>query len=200
METPGGSVTGIRLAPLGGFQRDNFALALAAADALLAGMGRGPLEPERVRRAAAGLALPGRMEVISEQPLVMLDGAHNPSGARALGDSLLDATGGRRPLAVVSIMEDKDAAGVLEALVPVTSGAIFTRAARRGALPPATLASLWGQLGGPPARVITDPAEALAEAVRAAGPEGAVLVTGSLYLLSELVGAGVAERRTNTRP
>ena len=130
---------------------------MAAAESLLAGMGRGSLDAEKVRHAAAGLVLPGRMEVISQGPLVMLDGAHNPSGARALGGSLLDATGGRRPIAVVSIMDDKDAAGILAALVPVTSGAIFTRASRQGALPPATLASLWSQLDGGPARSCPSP-------------------------------------------
>jgi dihydrofolate synthase/folylpolyglutamate synthase len=198
VETPGGAFTGIRLAPLGGFQRENFALALAAAEALLARMGGGSLDLERVRATAAGLVLPGRMEVISRAPLVILDGAHNPSGAHALGASLLEATGGRRPLAVASIMEDKDAAGILEALVPVTSGAIFTRSSRRGALPPATLASLWSQLGGRSAQIVPDPSAAYSRAVDDAGPDGAVLVTGSLYLLSQLVAEGVAERRENT--
>ncbi len=199
VETPGGRFDDIRLAPLGTFQRANFALAVAAAESLLAGMGRGSLDAERVRNAAAGLVLPGRMEVISQGPLVMLDGAHNPSGARALGASLLDATGGRRPVAVVSIMDDKDAAGILAALVPVTSGAIFTRASRQGALPPATLASLWSQLEGGPAQIVPEPAEALAQAIRQAGPDGAVLVTGSLYLLSQLIREGGAERRSNRR-
>ena len=69
----------------------------------------------------------------------------------------------RRPVAVVSIMDDKDAAGILAALVPVTSGAIFTRASRQGALPPATLASLWSQLEGGPAQIVPEPAEALAQ-------------------------------------
>ena len=63
VETPAGRFDGIRLAPLGTFQRANFALAVAAAEALLAGMGRGSLDAEGVRRAAAGLVLPGRMEV-----------------------------------------------------------------------------------------------------------------------------------------
>jgi dihydrofolate synthase/folylpolyglutamate synthase len=199
IETPRGRFGDIRLAPLGTFQHENFALAVAAAEALISDIGLGSLDAERVRHAAAGLVLPGRMEVISQEPLVMLDGAHNPSGARALGASLLDATGGRRPIAVASIMDDKDAAGILAALVPVTSGAIFTRAARQGALPPATLASLWSQLEGGSAQVVPEPAEALARAIREAGPDGAVLVTGSLYLLSQLIREGGAQRRSNRR-
>jgi dihydrofolate synthase/folylpolyglutamate synthase len=199
VETPGGRFDQIRVAPLGWFQHENFALALAAAEALLADMGRGRLSHDEVREAAASLRLPGRMEVIASEPLVMLDGAHNPGGANALAGSLLDATGGRRPVAVVSILEDKDAAGILRALVPVASGAIFTRCSRQGALPPATLASLWRQLDGGPSRIVPEPGEALAEAIREAGSGGAVLVTGSLYLLSQLIGEGVAAQGLKTR-
>src|SRR5437763_155478 len=83
------------------------ALAVAAAEAFLARSGRGGLDPAAVRAAAAGMRLPGRLEVVDHDPLVVLDGAHNPDGARALRDSLGEAVGDRRPVAVISIMEDK---------------------------------------------------------------------------------------------
>jgi dihydrofolate synthase/folylpolyglutamate synthase len=199
VDTPGGRIDGIRLRPLGGFQRENFALALAATEALLTDLGRGPLDARAVRDTAARLTLPGRMELVGADPVVIWDGAHNPSGARALSASLLEATGGRRPVAVVSILDDKDAAGILAALVPVTAGAVFTRCSRRDALPPATLGSLWGQLGGAAAEVVATPGEALERAVARAGPGGAVLVTGSLYLLSQLVRERSVAGRRNAR-
>jgi dihydrofolate synthase / folylpolyglutamate synthase len=94
---------------------------------------------------------------------------------------------------VVSILDDKDAAGILAALVPLSDGAVFTRSSRPGALPPAVLDSLWGQLGGRGGEVAVDPARAVAAARRRAGRDGAVLVTGSIYLLAELVGATALE-------
>ena len=183
IETPGGAYTGIELRALGSFQRENFAAAVAAAEAFTGAA----LDVAAVRRAARELVLPGRLEVVAEHPLVVLDGAHNPSGARALAESLPDVVGDRPVTAVVSILDDKDAAGVLSALAPLVDGAVFTRSSRPGALPPAVLESLWRQLGGQNGEVAADPARALHAARRRAGRDGAVLVTGSIYLLAELV-------------
>jgi dihydrofolate synthase/folylpolyglutamate synthase len=173
----------IELRALGRFQRDNFALATAAAEAFL----DVPLELEAVRAAARELSVRGRLEVVAREPMIILDGAHNPDGARALVDSLRDVVGNRRVTAVVSVMDDKDAAGILAALLPLCAHAVFTRSSRPNTLPPATLQSLWRQLGGPAAHVEADPAQAVAAAIRAAGREGAVVVTGSIYLLSDLL-------------
>jgi dihydrofolate synthase/folylpolyglutamate synthase len=100
-------------------------------------------------------------------------------------------------IAVMSVLEDKDAAGILEAIMPLCSGAVFTRSSRRGALPPAVLESLWRQLGGGRRKgeVVPEPAAALARARTRAGGGGAVLVTGSIYLLAELVGEAAALSR-----
>jgi dihydrofolate synthase / folylpolyglutamate synthase len=187
VETPGGCYPEIELRALGRFQRVNFAAAVTAAEAFMGGS----LDSEAVRRAARELVLPGRLEVVAQNPLVVLDGAHNPSGARALAESLPNVIGRRRVIAVVSILDDKDAAGILSSLLPFCDGAVFTRSSRPGALPPAVLESLWGQLGGDGAEVVLDPAEAVVTARLRAGAEGAVLVTGSIYLLAELVGEPV---------
>ena len=74
----------------------------------------------------------------------------------ALAEALPEV--GDRPLvACVSILDDKDAAGMLRALLPRCSGAVFTCSPNPRALPPATLASLAGQLGGPPSEIDRDP-------------------------------------------
>ena len=183
IETPRGTYPGIELRALGRFQRTNFAAAVAAAEAFL----DGPLDADAVRRAARELVLPGRLEVVAEGPRVVLDGAHNPSGARALAESLPAVVGERPVIAVVSILEDKDAAGILASLQPLCDGAVFTRSSRPGALPPAVLESLWRQLGGRGGEVVADPREAVASARSRAAAGGAVVVTGSIYLLAELV-------------
>ena len=69
---------------------------------------------------------------------------------------------------------------------------MFTRSSHRGALPAATLESLARQLGGPVAQIEPSPRAALARARELAGPDGAVVVTGSIYLLSDLARDGGA--------
>jgi dihydrofolate synthase/folylpolyglutamate synthase len=162
-----------------GYQRANFAAAVAAARA-----SRGELDPALVADVAARVRVPGRMQVVAEQPLTIYDGAHNPSGMHALVQALDGPF-----VAVVSILDDKDAAGMLRALLGKTAGAVFTRSANPRALSPATLASLFSQLGGPASEIVADPHGAVARAQALAGPDGTVLATGSIYLVADLLAA-----------
>jgi dihydrofolate synthase/folylpolyglutamate synthase len=166
-----------------GYQRGNFAVAVAAARAHL-----GELDPAAVAAVAERVQVPGRMQVVQERPLTIYDGAHNPSGMAALAAALDDATGGRPLVAVVSILDDKDAAGMLRALLDKTVAAVFTSSRNPRALPPATLASLAEQLSGPRSEIVPDPRAAVARAQALAGPDGAVLATGSIYLVADLLG------------
>ena len=164
---------------LPGYQATNFAAACAAAREHL-----GLLDPVVVEQVAAQITVPGRMQVVAERPLTILDGAHNPSGVEALSAALPD----REFVAVVSILDDKDAASMLRALLPRCSRFVCTAAPNPRALPPATLASLVEQLGAA-AEIVPAPRAAVARAQELAGPEGAVIVTGSIYLIAELVSA-----------
>jgi len=172
------------LGALGRFQRGNFALAAAAAEAFL---GR-PLEDGAVRAAAAETLVPGRLERVDERPLTLFDGAHNPSGAHALAASLPEVFGEHRPrVAVIGVLEDKDAAGMLETLLPHFDRVVFTRPVNPRSLSPATLVTLAEKLGGPPAETVPDPRAAVTRARELAGPDGTVLATGSIYLIADLV-------------
>jgi dihydrofolate synthase/folylpolyglutamate synthase len=171
------------LGPQGTFQRWNFAVAVAAAEAFV----EEPVAPER---AAAEVRVPGRLEEIASSPLTLIDGAHNPDGARALAEALA----GRRFTGVVAVLDDKDAAAMLKELLPLFDRVVFTRSANPRSLSPATLESLSSQLNGPPAEIIADPRAALERARELAGPEGAVLATGSIYLIADLVRERAAAR------
>jgi len=162
---------------LPGFQATNFATACAAARARL-----GALDPAIVADVASWITVPGRMQVVGERPLTILDGAHNPSGVEALAAALPD----RRFVGVVSILDDKDAGAMLRALAPSCERLVCTAAPSPRALPPATLASLAAQLGVR-AEIVPDPRAALARARELAGPGGAVVATGSIYLIADLV-------------
>ncbi len=187
---------------LPGYQRKNFGAAIAAAGAYLCHVtadGADPplpsaLDPAVVARVAAHAQVPGRLQVIAESPRTILDGAHNPSGLAALVAALPDAAGERPVTAVVSILDDKDAAAMLRELIPATAGFVFTASANRRSLPPATLASLAAQLGAPTAEVEPDARRALARARELAGPDGAVVATGSIYLVADLASAPGARR------
>ena len=166
----------------GSFQRHNFALARAAAEAYL-----GRLDEDAVLRAGAEVEVPGRMQQVGERPLVILDGAHNPAGAAALAEALPEVVAGRRLVPVIGVLDDKDAAGMLRELLPLADSVVFTRSANPRSLSPATLVALGGQLGGPSAEAVGDPRAAVERAKVLAGPDGAVVVTGSIYLIADLV-------------
>jgi dihydrofolate synthase/folylpolyglutamate synthase len=173
----------LRLQAAGGFQHVNFGLAATAAEAFL---GR-PLDSLAVKSAAAETVVPGRLERVDERPLTLFDGAHNPSGAQALAASLPDVLGERRPrVAVIGVLEDKDAAGMLQTLLPHFDRTVFTRPANPRALSPATLLTLAEKLGGPGAETVSDARAALAHARELAAPHGVVVATGSIYLIADL--------------
>src|SRR5919107_4524090 len=156
----------------GGFQHVNFGFAAAAAEAFL---GR-RLEDEALKSAAAETVVPGRLAVGGRAPLPLFDGAHNPSGAGALAAALADVFGARRPrVGVIGVLEDKDAAGMLETLLPHFDTLVFTRPVNPRSLSPATLGTLAEKLGGPPAETVPEPRAALSRARELAGADGVVL-------------------------
>ena len=179
----------LRLGVPGAYPRRNFAVALAAARTAL-----GPLDPERVAAVAAGLELPGRMQVLEGSPRIVLDAAHNPAGAQALAEALEEVAGNAAVVACIALLADKDAAGVIEALAPRLELAVcaelpaarLAQAGRPGArsLAAASLAEL-AQEAGVSATAIADPGEAVTAARDLARERGGMtLVTGSHYLLS----------------
>jgi dihydrofolate synthase/folylpolyglutamate synthase len=213
VRAPAAPPAGVELVARGAFQRRNFAVACAAAEAWL-----GRLDDAAVRAAAASTVVPGRFEVLAGDARgaragfdanagveVVLDGAHNAGGIAALAASLPDFLGGRPLVAVLSVLDDKDAAAMLATLLPLCAGVVFTANDNPRALSPATLASLAGQIGAPAvARVEADPhravalARALARELSAGRPQGAaggvVLATGSIYLIADLVRPAGAQR------
>jgi dihydrofolate synthase / folylpolyglutamate synthase len=182
--------TDLQLAARGPFQRDNFGLAWAAAAAHLARLGR-ELDPRAVRDAAAETTVPGRMQLVGHEPPTLLDGAHNPHAARALVEALGEVLESHppRPLGLVlGVLEDKDANGMLRVLLPRCERAWFTAPPSSRALSPAALESGARQLGFERSSSEPRPIRALEAARRWANEVGgAVLATGSVYLVGDLL-------------
>jgi dihydrofolate synthase/folylpolyglutamate synthase len=152
----------------------NLALALAAVESLLA---------RTVDVAPADdVSVPGRLERITERPLEIWDGAHNLAGV----GWLLARLPSRRYVVVASILGEKDADGMLAALSALGDEIVVTSSSNPRALPVDELAARAGRFFAR-AEGLEDPARAVAKAREKAGEDGAVLVTGSLYLLADLV-------------
>jgi dihydrofolate synthase/folylpolyglutamate synthase len=154
--------------------RSNLALAVAAAETFL----QRPVDASPTE----GVSLPGRLERRSEAPLEIWDGAHNLDGVGWLLPRVPD----RRYVVVASILEDKDADGMLAALSALGDTLIATESSNTRALSAEELARLAGRWF-PRTEKERNPVAALAAAREIAGPGGAVLATGSLYLLADLV-------------
>ncbi len=182
------TIAGLVTAALGPFQRANFALACAAATALL-----GELDEDAVADAAAQTTVPGRLEVVGTDPVTIHDGAHNPDGIEALAAALRELLDGRRLVCCLSVLDDKDAEAMLRALLPLCDEVVLTTSTHPRAVPADELLALCELVGGPRASVVDGPHAALARARELAGAGGVALATGSLYLIADLrrpAGAG----------
>ncbi len=181
-EGPGWRVDDVRCALLGVFQPENALLAAAAARAL-------GVSDAAIRDGLAGVRWPGRFQLIRAIPPVIVDGAHNPAGARALAASLAAYFPGRRGTLIVGISADKNMAGILGALVPSADRVICTAADHPRAASPETLAALARQAAGDlPLRVETAPSPPEALRLALSEPDTPmVCVAGSLFMIGEIL-------------
>ncbi|MHB8532888.1 MAG: bifunctional folylpolyglutamate synthase/dihydrofolate synthase [Solirubrobacteraceae bacterium] len=190
---------GLQLRARGAFQLENFALATAAASANLLARGIAPQE-QALLAAARETEIPGRLQTVSEDPLTVLDSAHNPHAVLALAPALQDVFAQRPFALVLGVLEDKDAASMLRTLLPLATRAWFTAPPSDRALSPAALQSQARRLGFPDTLCEPHPQRALEQAQAWARANGAgVLATGSVYLVGELL-AQTAERATISPP
>jgi len=178
----------VRIGLLGDHQRDNATAAVAALHAL------GRAEPRfNVARSAlqAGLAdvdWPGRLQVLSQQPLLVLDGAHNAASAEALRTAIDRIFRFQRLHLVVGVSEGKDASGLLEAFFskPSEPTVYLTRSRHERSAAPAELERLVrATSASAQVSVHADLGTALQTALAAASSDDLVLVTGSLFLVGE---------------
>ncbi len=175
---PDWSMTGLELAMSGSYQPSNALLAVTTARAL------GASDAE-IRDGLARAWWPGRFQVIpATRGFLVLDGAHNPAGARALARSLRDVFGESAVTFVLGILADKDAAGVIAALAPLADRFVLVAPASTRAATPEALRTLM------PATARVEIARSAAEALELAGrPEATrtVCVAGSLFLLGDVL-------------
>ncbi|MEY4019185.1 MAG: hypothetical protein RLZZ590_485, partial [Actinomycetota bacterium] len=184
-----GEYSDLNLPVHGSYQAQNAALAVAAVEAFLGG-GTQRIMDDVVRAAFADFSSPGRLQIVSREPLTILDAAHNPSGAESLAKALNESFASPYAIGVVSVLADKNARGLLEALDDSFVEFVITQSSSPRALPAQELAELAREVfGADRVKVQANPQWAIAEASKAlpAGQASAIVVTGSITLVGDVL-------------
>ncbi|MGE0824228.1 MAG: folylpolyglutamate synthase/dihydrofolate synthase family protein [Candidatus Binatia bacterium] len=171
----------LQLGLRGRFQCDNVALALAALEVCLDEVS---ITEEQARCGIAAARWPGRLDVVSQQPLVILDGAHNPQAMETLVRELPRLLNGRRAKLLFAAMRDKDWQTMIASLVPLASEVVVTRVQQSRAENPAAFVEAFRPFC--PVQVIEDAQTACSHLMAGVASDEAILVTGSLFLVGEV--------------
>jgi dihydrofolate synthase/folylpolyglutamate synthase len=173
----------------GDHQAANAALAIAAVESFIGG-GALALNQDVLAEGLATATSPGRLQVVGNEPTVLVDAAHNPHGAAALAVALTEYFTFDAVTAVIGILGDKDAAGILRELEPTVDHFVITQSTSERAISADDLAALAVSIVGAD-RVTVEPSlEAALELARdraSATEKGAALVTGSITLVGDAI-------------
>jgi dihydrofolate synthase/folylpolyglutamate synthase len=168
---------GVRL--LGAHQRINASVALAA---LQVTNERGlPISDEAVQHGLATVKWPGRLEVLSHEPLIVVDGAHNGDSAQKLAAALREVFHLDRWTLIIGISADKDIAAILDGLLPIAGRVIVTQASNSRAAKAETIGTQITDRGGEPTQAASV-AEAIDIALQNRSPS---IITGSLFTVAD---------------
>jgi dihydrofolate synthase/folylpolyglutamate synthase len=194
----GQRMDGVSLGLAGRHQAANAATALMTLEELRA---RGCKLPESdIRRGLAELRWPARIEVISRQPAVVLDTAHNVASMQSLVETLEESFITQRRVLVFATTQDKDIRGMLEVLLPKFESVVFTRYQKNPrAVPVDELEQLAAELSTIPYYSTSTPEAAWHRARELATPDHLICVTGSFYLAAEIRPA-IVEARDSITP
>ncbi|MDQ1330065.1 MAG: dihydrofolate synthase / folylpolyglutamate synthase [Thermodesulfobacteriota bacterium] len=162
-------------------QIENAALVLAACEILGEKIN---LPVERIRSGLFKNRWPGRLEVVSSSPCVILDGAHNLDAARTLSKFISKEFNGRKITVIAGMLDDKPYPAMLKSILSVCSRAILTKPAIDRALEPETLyEAAKGIVKN--IKIIPDVKSAIDYAVKTASNDEVIFITGSLYVVGE---------------
>ncbi|MGD9075295.1 MAG: cyanophycin synthetase, partial [Desulfobacteraceae bacterium] len=173
---------GLEVGLKGKFQNRNAALSLAVIE-LLERKGYAFSSHDMVE-GLKDTEWPGRMQVVSQEPLIILDGAHNPKAIKELAHSVGSDFSYRRLILVIGVMEDKDIGKILKGILPMADYVFYTRPEYDRSASPERLMNEGSSLGKP-GQIVPDISDALDMAREVASPKDMILVTGSLFTVGE---------------
>ncbi|MFI7597311.1 bifunctional folylpolyglutamate synthase/dihydrofolate synthase [Actinoplanes sp. NPDC049681] len=189
----GGVYDEVFLPLFGAHQAQNAALALAAVEAFLGAGANKQLEADLVREGFASVDSPGRLERVRSAPTILLDGAHNPHGMAATVSALEEEFAFRHLVAVVAVLGDKDASGLLDLLEPVAARLVVTQNSSPRSMPLNELAQIATDIFGEDRVTVAQTMpDAIEEAVVLAEEDTdgelsgvGVLITGSVVTVAD---------------
>ncbi len=166
---------------LGEYQLENTAVAVGVLEVL---MEKGfHVTPESIASGLAGVSWPGRLQVLNQRPLVVVDGAHNPYSAGRLRDALKRHFKFDKATLIIGTSSDKDINGIAAELASLFDRVIITRSIHPRALATAPLVDAFARLGIA-AEATDDISTALPLALAKAGPKDLICVAGSLFVVA----------------
>jgi dihydrofolate synthase/folylpolyglutamate synthase len=170
----------------GEYQAENAALAISAVEAFFGASNR--LFDDVLRVALADSTSPGRLQVVSRKPLTILDAAHNPGGAEVLARAMQKSFGSPETVAIISILAEKDASALLAALEGTAKTFIITQSSSPRAIAVDELATLATSIFGKErVKTASNPLTAMTLARQLVRENGAILVTGSITLVGDVL-------------
>ena len=169
---------------LGDYQQENAAAAVAALE-VLAEKGFN-ISRDSIIDGLARVDWPGRLQVLSHHPLLVVDGAHNPASARKLKESLEQYFDFDRAVLVIGTSFDKDIPGIVSELFPLFDEVIVSRSRHPRAAEPAKVVAEFAR-HGVEAQAVEDVASALSLSLSLAGERDLICVTGSLFVVAEVI-------------
>jgi dihydrofolate synthase/folylpolyglutamate synthase len=182
-----GTYRNLYLPLFGSYQAENLALAIAAVESFLGG-GSTPLSDDLLRIAVADASSPGRLQVISREPITVIDAAHNPHGAQSLANAIRDFFDAPQTVGVVGVLGDKDAAGLLAALRKSFDHLILTKSSSPRALDENELARIAKDFFDIEAiSVASNLNEAYQLALDMVPDDGAIVITGSVSMAGDML-------------
>ena len=186
MELFGTDYSDVRISMAGRHQTENIKTALAALE-ILRKKGQIRLQRDRLYEGILKARQPGRLEVMSKDPLILLDGAHNQAGAAALAEAAGDLLPKGKISMIIGVLADKDVEGMIGEFLKITRDFIATEPNNERRMTAGQLSDIINKAGGR-CRIAAKPEDALKEALSGKEPPDAVIAAGSLYLIGQLRG------------
>jgi dihydrofolate synthase/folylpolyglutamate synthase len=177
-------LSGLKLGLKGKFQSRNAALALGALERLEENGIQ--VQSINISDGLQKTVWPGRMQMVANNPSILLDGAHNPAAIRALSDSIKAELRYARMILVIGIMEDKEIDQMLKGIVPLSDYVIYTRPLYPRAADPEVLSAKGATLGKP-GEIVPHLTKAIERAKQIADPEDLIVICGSLFTVGEVM-------------
>ena len=176
------NIKGLQLGLKGIHQARNAALALGMMEQIET---KGfPLSTDQIRKGLKKADWPGRMQIIKENPTILLDGAHNAAAVKALARTIRSDFSYDKMILVIGIMADKDIGALLRAIVPISDRVLYTRPVYSRAADPGVLMEKAHPLNIP-GEIVPSLAEALKKAEALATSKDLIVVCGSLFTVGE---------------